>query len=99
MRAPGRAGSCTGGLAGTRRGTHRLRTGPGRIAESWGSMPVARRTIRRVLAAEPDAVGKARRSVIGLPVDQATRDVLSLLVSELVTNAIRHAGLTPEDPI
>jgi serine/threonine-protein kinase RsbW len=61
--------------------------------------PVARRSIRRVLAAEPDAVGKARRSVIGLPVDQATRDVLSLLVSELVTNAIRHAGLTPGDPI
>jgi anti-sigma regulatory factor (Ser/Thr protein kinase) len=60
---------------------------------------VARRTIRRVLPAAPDAVGKARRSVIGLPVDQATRDVLSLLVSELVTNAIRHAGLTPQDPI
>jgi anti-sigma regulatory factor (Ser/Thr protein kinase) len=61
--------------------------------------PVARRTIRRVLAAEPDAVSKARRAVIGLPVNQATRDVLSLLVSELVTNAIRHAGLTPQDPI
>jgi anti-sigma regulatory factor (Ser/Thr protein kinase) len=37
--------------------------------------------------------------VIGLPVNQATRDVLSLLVSELVTNSIRHAGLTDADPI
>jgi anti-sigma regulatory factor (Ser/Thr protein kinase) len=61
--------------------------------------PVARRTVRRVLAAKPEAVGKARRALIGMPVNQATRDVLSLLVSELVTNAIRHAGLTPEDPI
>jgi anti-sigma regulatory factor (Ser/Thr protein kinase) len=58
-----------------------------------------RRTVRRVLAATPDAVGKARRAVIGLPVDQATRDVLMLLVSELVTNSILHAGLAPDDPI
>ena len=58
-----------------------------------------RRTIRRVLAATPDAVGKARRAVIGLPVNQAMRDVLTLLVSELVTNSVRHAGLAPDDPI
>jgi anti-sigma regulatory factor (Ser/Thr protein kinase) len=30
---------------------------------------------------------------------QATRERLTLLVSELVTNAIRHAGLRPGDPI
>jgi anti-sigma regulatory factor (Ser/Thr protein kinase) len=61
--------------------------------------PGARRSVRRVLAAQPQAVGKARRAVVGLPVNQATRDTLSLLVSELVTNAIRHAGLASEDPI
>jgi anti-sigma regulatory factor (Ser/Thr protein kinase) len=61
--------------------------------------PGARRSVRRVLAAQPEAVGKARRAVVGLPVNQATRDTLSLLVSELVTNAIRHAGLAREDPI
>jgi anti-sigma regulatory factor (Ser/Thr protein kinase) len=61
--------------------------------------PGARRSVRRVLAAQPEAVGKARRAVVGLPVNQATRDTLSLLVSELVTNAIRHAGLTRQDPI
>jgi anti-sigma regulatory factor (Ser/Thr protein kinase) len=54
--------------------------------------PGARRSVRRVLAAQPEAVGKARRAVVGLPVNQATRDTLSLLVSELVTNAIRHGG-------
>jgi anti-sigma regulatory factor (Ser/Thr protein kinase) len=61
--------------------------------------PGARGSVRRVLAAQPEAVGKARRAIVGLPVDQATRDTLSLLVSELVTNAIRHAGLAREDPI
>jgi anti-sigma regulatory factor (Ser/Thr protein kinase) len=61
--------------------------------------PRARRSVRRVLAAEPSAVCKARRAVVALPVDQATRDTLTLLVSELVTNAILHAGLAREDPI
>ena len=61
--------------------------------------PGGRRSVRRVLAARADAVGKARRAVVGLPVNQATRDTLCLLVSELVTNAIRHAGLAPHDPI
>jgi anti-sigma regulatory factor (Ser/Thr protein kinase) len=61
--------------------------------------PGARRSVTRVFPAQPAAVGKARRTVVGLPVNQATRDTLSLLVSELVTNAIRHAGLASVDPI
>src|SRR3954452_11616624 len=99
MRASGVPGAAQGESPESDAGRIGSNEGSGRIAESWGFMPLARRTIRRVLAAEPDAVCRARRAVIGLPVDQATRDVLSLLVSELVTNAIRHAGLTPQDPI
>jgi anti-sigma regulatory factor (Ser/Thr protein kinase) len=55
--------------------------------------------VRRVLPAQPEAVARARRAVVGLPVDQTIRDNLALLVSELVTNSVRHAGLAPDDPI
>ena len=61
--------------------------------------PEARRSIRRVLGARPEAVGKARHALVGLPVSQWVRDRLALLVSELVTNSILHAGLRPDDPI
>jgi anti-sigma regulatory factor (Ser/Thr protein kinase) len=55
--------------------------------------------IARALRARPEAVGDARRAITGLPLAQCTRDTLALLASELVTNAIRHAGLRPGDPI
>ena len=61
--------------------------------------PTATRQIRRVLAARPESAGKARHAVRALPIAAATRDTLELLVSELVTNAVVHAGLGPEDPI
>jgi serine/threonine-protein kinase RsbW len=61
--------------------------------------PPASRQIRRVMAARPDAAGKARHAVRGLPLDTPTLDKLELLVSELVTNAVLHAGISPEDPI
>jgi anti-sigma regulatory factor (Ser/Thr protein kinase) len=57
------------------------------------------RQIRRVLAARPEAAAKARHAVRVLPVPLPTRDTLELLVSELVTNAVLHAGLSAEDPI
>jgi len=61
--------------------------------------PTATRQIRRVLAARPQAVGKARRTVRALAVDRNARHTLELLVSELVANSIRHAGLTEQDPV
>lgn len=61
------------------------------------SMPAS--GITRALRARPEAVADARRAITGLPMAQGTRDTLALLVSELVTNAIRHAGLRPGDPI
>jgi anti-sigma regulatory factor (Ser/Thr protein kinase) len=52
------------------------------------------------MSATPDAPAAARRSLDRLPqIDQRTLDTLSLLISELVTNAVRHAGLTAIDPI
>jgi anti-sigma regulatory factor (Ser/Thr protein kinase) len=36
---------------------------------------------------------------VGLALSEATRTTLALLVTELVTNAVRHAGLAPEDSI
>ena len=61
--------------------------------------PATTRQIRRVLAAHPESAGKARHAVRALPIAAATRETLELLISELVTNAIVHAGLDPEDPI
>jgi anti-sigma regulatory factor (Ser/Thr protein kinase) len=58
-----------------------------------------RRSIRRVLGARPEAVGKARRALVGLPVPRPVRHRLTVLVSELVTNSVRHAGIGADDPI
>jgi anti-sigma regulatory factor (Ser/Thr protein kinase) len=57
------------------------------------------RTVR--LSPEPEAVASARaaaRDVTeGAP--EETRDAVQLVVSELVTNAVKHAGLQPDDRI
>jgi anti-sigma regulatory factor (Ser/Thr protein kinase) len=53
------------------------------------------------LEAHPEAVGSARRAVDVLA-DRLPRDVLDdlrLMVSELVTNCIRHGRLEPQDRI
>ena len=56
----------------------------------------------RDLAATPEAAAQARHALEGLPgagfPDGTLRDV-QLLVSELITNAVRHAGLVPGDVI
>jgi anti-sigma regulatory factor (Ser/Thr protein kinase) len=53
-----------------------------------------------VLPATPDAPAAARRSLERLlQLDEPTRETLTLLISEVVTNAVRHAGLAPLDPI
>jgi anti-sigma regulatory factor (Ser/Thr protein kinase) len=46
------------------------------------------------LPATPDAPGLARRAVEGLVVDQAQIPTVTLLASELVTNAVCHAADT-----
>ncbi len=55
--------------------------------------------IKRSVPAGVKAAAEARRVVANLPFSENARDRLALLVSELVTNAIRHAGLGAGDPI
>ena len=61
--------------------------------------PTRTRQIRRVLAARPEAAAKARHAVRALPVAPPARNKLELLVSELVANAVLHAGLAPDEPV
>lgn len=44
-------------------------------------------------------VGEARAALSLLRLPRGLSDVASLLVSELVTNSVRHAGLGPDDAI
>jgi anti-sigma regulatory factor (Ser/Thr protein kinase) len=62
-------------------------------------MPAAPDIELSVLA-EPSAAGLARRAVadFGL-VDEGQEATLLLLVSELVSNCVRHAGLRPDEEI
>jgi anti-sigma regulatory factor (Ser/Thr protein kinase) len=56
--------------------------------------------IWRLLLATPEAVPAARHALAELnDVDAPTRDVLELLTSELVTNAVRHGASHPDESI
>jgi PAS domain S-box-containing protein len=62
------------------------------------------RTVHRTLTASPEAASIARRAVDELgggaePVSHLLLEDLRLLVSEVVTNAVRHASTTPDDAI
>jgi anti-sigma regulatory factor (Ser/Thr protein kinase) len=54
--------------------------------------------LRRNLPARPGSAAEARRAVRALPLSEADCETIVLLVSELVTNAIRHAGSSAHDP-
>jgi anti-sigma regulatory factor (Ser/Thr protein kinase) len=62
-------------------------------------VPDAKHDRRRTLRARPEAVAKARGAVLALRLPEATRETVALIVSELATNSIRHAGLSPDDAI
>lgn len=51
------------------------------------------------LRPQPEAVGAARRLLMREGIDPDLDHTVCLLVSELVTNSIRHAGLGPADRI
>jgi anti-sigma regulatory factor (Ser/Thr protein kinase) len=56
--------------------------------------------IWRLFLATPEAVPAARKALGDLnDVDDAQRDVLELLTSELVTNAVRHGATDPNESI
>ena len=56
-----------------------------------------------MLVSDPGAPGRARAAIRGwsedMPMESPRRDALELLVSEVVTNAVRHAPARTEDPI
>jgi two-component sensor histidine kinase len=49
------------------------------------------------LRARPEAAPQARHALAGLALAEATRENLALVVTELVTNVVRHAGLSASD--
>ena len=55
--------------------------------------------LAHVVRAGPAAPAKARHVVATLPLTEELRDALVIVVSELVTNSVRHAGLAPGAPI
>jgi anti-sigma regulatory factor (Ser/Thr protein kinase) len=58
-------------------------------------VPEASHEVVRSLRGRPQAAAQARHTVAALDVPRATREALTLIVTELVTNAIRHAGAAP----
>jgi anti-sigma regulatory factor (Ser/Thr protein kinase) len=65
-----------------------------------GHTPVAEPEIELTVAADRAAAGEARHAVAGcglVPADQ--EPTLLLLVSELVSNSVRHAGLDADERI
>ena len=59
--------------------------------------PPYRAMLSLTLPAEPEAACTARRRVRELPLDSETQETVALLVTELLTNAMRHAP-TPVPP-
>lgn len=51
------------------------------------------------LRATPEAAGAARRALVSQGLDADLDHTVCLLVSEVVTNCVRHGGLGPEDRI
>jgi anti-sigma regulatory factor (Ser/Thr protein kinase) len=63
------------------------------------SLPEPRFGLNRSMCAGLNAPAEARRAVVSLPLLEPAREKLALLVSELVSNSTRHAGLSAGDPI
>jgi len=61
--------------------------------------PGEKHDVSCTLRARPQAAAEARRALVGLTLPKITREHLALLVSELVTNAVLHAGLSPQAAI
>ena len=66
-----------------------------------GGMPSPQILVRLdlQLAARPESAAAARRAIEALDMPDTLIADAKLLVSELVTNSVRHAGLGPEDSI
>lgn len=56
-------------------------------------------SLRLEVPPSPEIVSEVRRALSELPLPSSALEVAQLLISELVTNSIRHAGLGPDDRI
>jgi len=61
--------------------------------------PAVTHDVTQVMRAGLGAPAEARHVVATLPLTEGLRDALVVVVSELVTNSLRHAGLAAGDPI
>ena len=61
--------------------------------------PGVARTINRVFGTRADMVAEARREVRALPLPEEVREQLALVVTELVSNAVLHAGAAVGEPV
>jgi anti-sigma regulatory factor (Ser/Thr protein kinase) len=71
----------------------------GELPEDARFYPGRDKNLARDFGARPECIAQARRALVGLALPRAARDTLSLLVSELMTNAVCHTGRPPGDPI
>lgn len=62
-------------------------------------VPGGNAAVSLTLRARPEAATEARHALVGFALPQITREDLALIVTELVTNSVRHAGLSPGDRI
>lgn len=62
-------------------------------------VPGSRHDVACTMLARPQAPSEARRALVGLALPEETREDLALVVSELVTNSVRHGGLSSGDRI
>ena len=60
-------------------------------------VPGSKHDVSCTLRVRPEAAPQARHAVAGLALSETTRENLALVVTELVTNVVRHAGLSPSD--
>jgi serine phosphatase RsbU (regulator of sigma subunit)/anti-sigma regulatory factor (Ser/Thr protein kinase) len=67
---------------------------PGAVTDTTTERPSSDPAIRLRIPAEPESVARARGALaaLGPDIDRGTVQDLSLMVSELVTNSIRHGG-------
>ena len=61
--------------------------------------PAVAHDVTQVVRAGVSAPAQARNVVATMPLTEGLRDALVIVVSELVTNSVRHAGVAPGAPI
>ena len=67
--------------------------------EPWRASQDDTSSLELEVPPSPEIVSQVRRALAELPLPDQALEVARLLITELVTNSIRHAGLQPDDRI